>query len=289
MKEKLQRYFEELSYYMSNYWRVITIMSLLAILWLGWVLNGIKAAIEENTAVTKQSNQFAIKVNDRNQIEGFEKIRLTDEKLKFVIVGYIERYLVKSAYDLTSRSETKAFANYQEFFDAQLGTGGLKEFYYTFIFTKNQEEKFSELQTSGQESFVTLIKKYFIHLRRKEFPVAIDVLGTDLKDIKYYFNDDKFKLECVVQMVTAGVTVDGISYSNIVQSAHFAVEGYIDINSSDPTLNPLGIRFSKIEATPALTPTDINALRINAQNKKQNSDNSNQDTSGSSGTIEQRY
>ena len=275
---------------MSNYWRVITILSLLALFWLGWVLDGVRGAIEENTAATKQSNQYAIKVNDRNQIEGFEKIRLTDEKLKFVIVGYIERYLVKSAYDLTSRSETKVFANHMEFFNSQLGTGGLKEFYYNFVYSKNTNEKFMKLQTDGQSSFEALVKKYFLHLRRKELPVSIDVLGTNLKDIKYFFNDDKFKLECVIQMVTAGVTADGISYSNIIQSGSFSLEGYIDISSTDPTLNPLGIKFSKIDAVPALTPNDINALRINSENKnKAKTDKAAVPEEGGNKQIEQRY
>lgn len=289
MKEKLQKYFDELSYYMGNYWRFITILSLTALLWLAYELHEVKSAINKNTVAVKQSNKYAVMVNTQNQIRGFEKEKLTDETYKFMIAGIVERYLVKSAYDLVSRSGTKKFKDYNEFFDAQLGSGGLKEFYYNFIFTsnKNKDKKILALEKEGQQAFLSLIKKYFFHLRKKEIPLAKDTLGVNLEDISYFFNEDTFKITVKIRMITAGVTIDGIAYKNIPQTAKFELAGYIDVDSTHPVLNPLGIRFNKIVAYPVLTPNNVNTLKVNMKNSDTNKKAT--PSSGSTTVGEKRY
>ena len=275
MNDRLKEYFEQIAYYNMNYNKAITVLILVLGFWGIYEVNGIKSSIDKNTAELKLAKKYAISTNNRNQIKGFEKEKLTDEKYKFIIAGYLEKYLVKSAYDLASRSNKKEFSDYNEFFSAQNGTGGLKEFYYNFIYSpKNPESKSDEiveLETQGQTAFKSLIQKYFVHFRKKEFPLVKDSLGANLKDIDYNFNGNKFVISVKIQMVTAGVTPDGIAYKNLHQTAYFKASGYIDEDNSDPILNPLGIKFNAFtDVLPVLNPTTkaINALTINKKTNK---------------------
>ena len=264
MKDKLEKYFDQLSYYMGNYHRFVTILLILVIFIVCYVVYGIKASLDKNTKAILESNKYAVMVNTQNQIRGFEKERLTDETYKFVIAGIIERYLVKSHADLSSRTGKKEFKDYKDFFSAQIGSGGLKEFYYNFIFnaSKSKKTNFPELEKQGQASFLMFLRKQFLHFRNLDIPIVKDTQGTNLKDIRYTFNDDKFKISVLIYMKTSGVSLDGIAYQNVKQTAKFELEGYVDVDGTHPVFNPLGIRFNKITASPALNPKEINALRV---------------------------
>ena len=270
---KLKIYFEQLTYYVKNYWIIVTALIIIYAFWNTYEMRMTKHAIDELRAELKDSKKYAIKVNNRNQIEGFELKKISDKDYKFMLAGLIERYLVKSAEDLKARAgRNKTYKNIKEFFAFQSGPNGLKEFYYNFIYSKNNPNKSEEilaLEKQGQADFMKFLSNLALNLRDKNIPQSKDTLGVNAKDIIYTVKGKRFTVEFKIQMKTAGVTKEGIAYKNIPQEAWFKLEGYINEEDSHEILNPLGIKFNSIQARPTLHPQKaLDAIKLKREKEK---------------------
>lgn len=270
---RLDNYFTQATYYVKNYWKTVTILFLLYLFWNTYETRMMRVELARIADEVRDSKKYAIKVNNRNNIEGFELKKITDSSYKYVIAAKIEQYLVKSAEDLTARAGTlKKFKDAKELFSYQKGAGGLNEFFYNFIYSPNNSNKSKEiiaLETQGQNEFKAFITKLAINLRQNNIPQSKDSLGVNAKDIVYAVKDNGFIIEVKVQMKTAGITKEGISYKNIPQVAWFRLEGYINEEDSHEIINPLGIKFNSIQARPTLHPEEaLNAIKLKREEKE---------------------
>lgn len=267
VKEKLNGYVATATYITMTYYKFITIFALIGVFWIGIALNNVANAIDANTKATKERNRYAVVANNNWQIRGLETEKLTDGAYKFVIAGIIERYLVKSAYDLTLRAGKKSFKDIQEFHKSQTGGGGLKEFFEVYVISKTDNKEHKEYAQLGIEDYKKFLRKLNILLRRKELPVVKDTLGVNNADIAFAIKDNKFSIEVKIHMYVAGVALDGTTYTNRPTYGVFKLKGYVDIDESHPVLNPLGVKFFAIEAEPALNPDEGVNRKINTEEK----------------------
>lgn len=270
---KLDDYFTQATYYVKNFWKTVTILLLLYLFWDTFETRMMRVELTRLADEIRDSKRYAIKVNNRNNIEGFELKKITDSAYKYVIAAKIEQYLVKSAEDLTARAgKLKKFKDHMELFNYQKGTGGLREFYYNFIYSAdnpNKSEEIIALEKQGQKAFINFLTKLAINLRQNNIPQSKDSLGINAKDIIYSVKDNKFVIEVKIQIKTAGITKEGISYKNIPQVAWFKLEGYINEEFSHEIINPLGIKFNSIEARPTLHPEEaLNAIKLKKEKEK---------------------
>lgn len=265
--ELFKKYTKDAVYLARMYNKAITILGLIAVIYFAHGQHKMADAVNKNTAATIKQSQYVIKVNNANQIRGFERELLTDVTYKFAIAKIIEDYLVLSAIDLTQGTGRREFHDFKALYNAQKGVGGLKEFDLNFIQTKTSDENLQALSFKGRESLANALKKINLLLTERQIPLSIDSQRIQAKDIAFRTKGSGFEIDVDIYHHIAGVIADGsASYKNIRAKSVFKLKGYIDAEQSHPVLNPLGVKFYDILMLPALSPKAGKTKQVRNQN-----------------------
>lgn len=261
----LKEYWQTFSYHTIRNTKFYFSAFLIIYSWNTYETRGLKIAVEDNTLEIRDSKKYGFMVTPSYQIVGMQKEKVTEEAYPDAIAAIIERYLVKSRYDLTVRSGKRLFDNVSDFYKNQGGANGLQDFYKVFIATKSKDNKIVEKSLEGKAKLVKYMRKLIIFMSENELPLSEDTIDTDV--VSFVAKDNKFSIDVKIKMYIAGVTKGGTAFRNRLTYSRFQLKGYIDVEESHPIKNPLGVKFYDIETEPALNPKDSIYKKVDANQK----------------------
>lgn len=266
-------YEKEVSTTLENYWwslhrnvlinvRLYFVVFILTFLYgvnivgnLGERVSGIEKEIRKNKS-------SVIALSNDGRVIGVSKTALKYDNYSTIIATIVEDYLVQSRHTLLDYSNKLKIDNSTDLYQSQNPDDedrNLRSFYKFYIDKTTDVNGIQE----GKDSFGKYMTKLVIFLRKNEIPTSVDTVGyTYDKSADWSVRGNRFRLKVKINALTSGVTDGGKKYSNRKTYGTYEVEGYIDIDKRDDSINPFGIQFYSIEALPPKNATDLEVQKL---------------------------